>query len=469
MKKITKLAALFFSLITHVTISQTNLNNLVTGQKIDLSEVESYLEEHNLVPLQCIRNSQNDLSIDSYNARDSSFRNTDNIVVNIYFHVLEEGENKTEHKVSEEHILDAVAILNNAFNQHRIYFKLQGFNYLYNDNFLKVYLGGTSTFQHLITYSKEKKVFEENSLNVFIVKELATHPSDEQKISGAATRVGITTIMDDDYLLTSSLVHEIGHNFSLQHTHYKWNSSICETVQRNDGVEDTPASVPFTADEVSSDCSTYSGNSGNSKCGMGLTKVPANNFMSSATLPCRSLENAYFTEGQVQRMRLLLGTSKVLKSTLNTIESLYYPYKGSYEPDFLGVSISNKASEVVFQKGFDYQFVPCSNSQVNNRQSFYSKYETPNKHPFYTAVKIMQLSTSEKKNCNIPTKGDYTKGVIAKFRNSFSEGYMIKTLNSEEINEEGVIKHLSKGLNIIKLQNSNGKITRKKVYKGLGI
>ncbi|WP_299104594.1 M43 family zinc metalloprotease [uncultured Tenacibaculum sp.] len=467
MKETTTLIALFFSLITHVTISQTNLNNLITSQKIGLSEVESYLEEHKIVPLQCIRNSHNDVKLEAYNARDSSFRANENIVINIYFHILEE-KYKTEYKINEEHILDAVALLNETFNQHRIYFKLKGFDYLFNKDFLKVYLGGTNTFQHLITHSKEKSVFDTNSLNVFVVKDIALHPRDEKSLSGAATRVGITTIMDDDYLLTSSLVHEIGHNFSLQHTHHNWDSAICETVIRNDGVDDTLASVPFDKDEVASDCSTYIGKNKNNKCGAGVTKVPANNFMSSNTLPCRSLENAYFSEGQVQRMRNMLGSSAVLRNTLNTIESLYYPYKGNYEVDYLGASVMNKSNNVSFQKGFDYEFVPCVNTQLN-RERFYSKYETPDGHPFYTAVKIIQISTSKTVNCNIPNQSEYTKGVIARFGRSFSGEFERKELNSNDINNDGVINHLSNGLNIIKLENSKGKITRKKVYKDLDI
>ena len=131
-------------------------------------------------------------------------------------------------------------------------------------------------------------------------------------------------------------------------------------------------------------------------CSNSLQSVPANNFMSSNVLPCRSLQNAYFTQGQGARMRSIISFRwlELYEDKQNTIESLYEPVSGGYEN---GVYSPNTIP-LIFQKGFDYQFVDCDNHTVI-RES-YAKNETPKHHPVNTAIKILQVSSKALK-CNI--------------------------------------------------------------------
>ncbi|MCF2873659.1 MULTISPECIES: M43 family zinc metalloprotease [unclassified Tenacibaculum] len=467
-RKRISLVLLFTILCIANGISQKRISELLKNKSLELNKVEEYVLEKKIIPPQCgsiydINLINSELNLHK-NTSSASFDDS-KYVINVFFHIVNKDDGTREIPIEESNIIEAITILNDKFNQFDIYFKFKGFNHINNSNKLTVFHGlqgqtPFGTFNELVQYSKDINKYQDDSFNIFIVDKIFNNNIQFIKYSGMANRNGVNTVIDDEYLLTSTLPHEIGHNLSLLHTYHNWNSSNCELAHANDHVDDTAPSTTYDSSEVDSDCSTYTGTNNNSKCNIEFSNIPANNFMSSSTLPCRSLENAVFTKGQGDKMRTAIRENSDTKfaKVMNSLESLYEPYASKIilgevthtEPDpnnFGNEIVYRTPSKIVhkFQKGFDYEFyhtqAPCDTPGKLRLEHTVSKDETPEDTGYIRAVKIKQLGN------NIIV---YTCLGGFKAKNSNSVPITSVTITSKESLGDSYYKTQTLGLNDIK-------------------
>ncbi|WP_158530844.1 M43 family zinc metalloprotease [Tenacibaculum sp. E3R01] len=469
MRKTRNLCIVLLLLLFSIKSSaQKDMLNKLYKKTLKLSEVENYMELNDIPPAQCVDSKQvlnNDLD-ESGNIRYSNRRPSYEIkVFNVFFHVVNENNGNRAVPISENDLIEAVAILNKTFNQFKIFFKYKGHDQINSTWRSVLYIGGNRTFSQLVEYSKSIGKYQNNSFNVYIVSTIRYSQYDSRKIAGLSNKPGINSVIDDEYLLTSTLPHEIGHNFSLEHTYRNWNNSNCNLVAQNDYIDDTLPSMAYENSEIDSDCTTYIGDKDKNKCGIDFTQVPATNFMSSNVLPCRSLENASFTSGQGKRMMLTIQNkwNTIYKKVENSIESLYEPYQGSYVQGIYQDPNNVTGKEMKFQKGFDYQFVDCKKTTFVKKS--YSKNDVPKEHPYFTAIKILQVSSSEARKCNIPRPSVYQGGTVISFGNIIDNNYEVKKLDSEEIQNPKLVETLPFGYSIINKELKNGDKYQKTIYK----
>ncbi|WP_420551589.1 M43 family zinc metalloprotease [Tenacibaculum aiptasiae] len=420
-RKRISLVLLFTILCIANGISQKRISELLKNKSLELNKVEEYVLEKKIIPPQCgsiydINLVNTELNANKNTA--STSYDDSKYVINVFFHIVNKDDGTREVPIEESNIIEAITILNNKFNQFDIFFKFKGFNHINNSNKLTIFHGlqgqtPFGTFNELIQYSKDINKYQDNSFNIFIVDKIFNNNIQFIKYSGMAHRNGVNTVIDDEYLLTSTLPHEIGHNLSLLHTYHNWNSSNCELAHANDNIDDTAPSTTHDSDEVSSDCSTYVGPNTNSKCNIEFSNIPANNFMSSNTLPCRSLNNAVFTKGQGAKMRATIKENLDTKfaRVMNSLESLYEPYSSKIilgevthtepDPNNFGYEIVYRTpSNAVhkFQKGFDYEFYytegSCNAPGKLRLEHTISKDEDPEDIGYVRAVRIKQLGSN---------------------------------------------------------------------------
>ena len=398
-------------------LSQKKISELLKDKSLELSKVEDYVLDKKIVPPQCgsiYHPDTTDKELNYYEK--SSSPNSDvKYVINVFFHIICKNDGTREVPIDENNIIDAVATLNNKFNQFNIFFKYKGFNNINNTNKLTIFYGlqgqtPFGTFTELVQYSKSINKYQGDSFNIFIVDKIFNNNIQYIQYSGMANKKGVNSVIDDEYLLTSTLPHEIGHNLSLLHTYHNWNKSNCELANANDNVDDTIPSTTFSSDQVNSDCLTYTGTNNNTKCNINFPQVPANNFMSPSTLPCRSLNNAIFTEGQGLRMRTAIQQNLYTKfaDVMSSTESLYQPYSSEIilgeithtepDPDNIGNEIVYRTPSTYnhkFQKGFDYEFyqteAPCNTPGKLRLEHSVTKNEEPEDTGYVRAVRIKQL------------------------------------------------------------------------------
>lgn len=433
------------ALCTTVCCAQRELTYLLQEKQVQLHQVEHYLKEREMQPLDCHEEWTTEVSQKLMNPT-VHYRDVQR-VFNVYFHVLNENNGQRTVPIDEADILSAVANLNGAFNAYNIFFKYRGYGEI-NDTYRSVvYLGGTRTFDELVTYAKTEGLYQENSLNIFIAATIRMSQYDTREIAGLANKPGVNVVVNDKYLLSSTLTHEVGHNFFLHHTHANWNSGNCELAHYNDGVEDTPPSVPFNTTDIAGDCHSYLGNLSNDQCGIAIRDIPASNFMSSYNLPCRDLAHAVFTEGQANRMHTAIEAyPDVFEPVKTTLASLYQPYTGNYT--------AGTTETIKFQKGFDYEFVSCSdNSSVKQR---FGKEETPVGHPYNTAVKILQVSATTTMNCRTAPTDSFQGGEVISYGVLLNGMYKVKKLNALDVASQRYLQELPTGYNRITITYKNG-------------
>ncbi|CAL2077964.1 conserved exported protein of unknown function [Tenacibaculum sp. 190524A02b] len=464
MKRARNLFVILLILCSIQIFPQGEIQQLLEEEKLKLNEVEDYVSKNFISLPRCIE-SKNYIDNGKGLGLNQSHIPIDNgeiYVFNIYFHILNENGGSRSFPISEDDIQEAVAILNKTFNPFKIFFKYQGHGNIDSTWRSVVYLRGRRTFGQLVDYAKSLNVYKENSLNIFIASTIRYSQYDDSPLVGIADKPGTNSVIEDEYLLTSSLPHEVAHNFLLHHTHYRSTSENCDLVVQNDLVDDTRPSLIYKAAEIGSDCITYTGNKSKTKCGIDYSYLPTNNFMSANILPCRSLKNAMFTKGQGDRMRKIIKERMQTdyNRVLGTVESLYEPYNKRKNQTFMSI----KGNTLKYQKGFDYQFVDCND--YNTIFESYSSKELVQNHPYYTAVKILQLSKEKAYNCNFPENKKYVSGVVLSFGATISNHYKLKDLSEVELyNPTMIMKNLPKGFNLVKTVCIEGKEEKKLVYK----
>ena len=224
--------------------------------------------------------------------------------INIFVHIVRSGNDKGASPTIAPSIIND---LNGAFANARIQFVLLGSDFINSNNSLNP------------LYGKEKELFKmnahTNAIDIYVV------PEDSWTRVGIADSIPSTAlIVRNDHRNTSALPHEMGHCLGLYHTHHgTWdekdsndkrqcqefvdgsNSTTC-----GDYISDTPADPCIW----STNTCAYTGII---KDGHKQKYSPdASNYMSYAYPPCRTK----FTNGQIERMRKSIDTTKILRKVL---------------------------------------------------------------------------------------------------------------------------------------------------------
>lgn len=167
------------------------------------------------------------------------------VYVPIKFHLV--ARNDGTGRVEESKVLDELCFLNQVFADLEIQFYIKdGFNYLDNT---AVYSGSRTAEDGVMTARRVN-----NAMNVWVV--------DEPDADNASV-LGFYTVRKDWIVINRSeiggsskaLAHEIGHFFSLQHTHYGWDSKPWDSSVGNPAPVIAPDGVP-TEKANGSNCRT---------------------------------------------------------------------------------------------------------------------------------------------------------------------------------------------------------------------
>jgi hypothetical protein len=434
-------------------------------------------------------------------------------VFSIKFHIVKntDGTGSTS-AFGENEVLNAIMILNTTYNPYNIFFKYIGYDVILNSDYMlinsqtgavNVSTATLHTFSELITYSQTgmaNPVYDYNAMNIFIVDKLDEHSTTLQaQTAGVAYRPGVNSAFTNNYFLTSTLPHEIGHNFNLLHTHQNWNTVNCEHVSGDnsdtagDLVIDTPASYPFSNTNFSASCSYINPTNAVDCIGTTFANCPVKNFMSSNN-NCRQLGteylpgNAVFSNGQANRMREQINTYYNNSSNTygyynakNTIESLYEPYaKNPILGDIVSITddgILNGMSIVCrrlsgytykFQKGFNYTFNTfgtTNNHGVTEIPSYpdfgtltITQLNTTYEHPFgeicYRGTKLCSLEAME-------------GGKIYTTQYLGSTNITEKILTPQDLENPNLVNELpNQTYNILIQETTSGDIKSEIIYKG---
>lgn len=352
-------------------------------------------------------------------------------VFSIAFHIIRDsdGTDNSPIAIGEDQLMNVIFHLNTTYNQHNIFFKYLGFDYIDNTIFTTINnnndgVNRVNSRTNMVNYAISGGNYNHEALNMFIPYTTSLNGGLSyglNVIHAFADLPGINSFIPRSAFqypnyLKNTVPHEIGHNFNLYHTfhphpngtdtvsscaaniervtRYPWDDGYNADVA-GDFVIDTPATYQLSSTDVSS---CVFSNSSVSDCNGTLysSNPPlVRNFMGYMAGSC--FLNT-FTPGQIVRARETIAASETaLPSTnlgklflaRNTIESLYEPYK--LEPITAGIisitddSKANGMSIVCrrlqgyifkYQKGFTYTFnrygtiTNNSTSQIPSYQDF---------------------------------------------------------------------------------------------------
>lgn len=204
----------------------------------------------------------------------------------------------------------SISNLNNA---------IANLNSIYKDAFMEFFLCDGINFideDALCHFKKgdEKTLIETNNvaglLNIYFTDYIEN--SSEESICGYADNEGRNDVIfmkNSCTINDSTLAHEVGHFFSLMHTHGPNDNASTELVDGSncdtdgDGICDTPADPKLTTKNVNNFCE-YTGTTTDAH---GYTYTPdTNNIMSYAMKGCRT----HFSQQQLARMYAFYLTAK---------------------------------------------------------------------------------------------------------------------------------------------------------------
>ena len=439
------------------------------------------------------------------------------------FHIVKntDGTGSTAN-FGENEALNAVMILNTNFNQFNIFFKYIAFDVIKNSSYMKInsetgainISPSHKTFTELVNYSKigtSEPVYDENAMNLFIVDMLDQDMTSLQaKAAGVAYLPGVDSAFTNNYFLSSSLPHEIGHNLNLFHTHERWNTSLCEHVSGNnnltngDFVPDTPASYRFLDTNLTTTCGYINPTNEVDCVGVPYINCPVKNFMSTNNFSCRQLGtdlfpgNAEFTAGQGNRMRnqiaaFIDNTSNPYgyNKAQNTIESLYQPFaitggSGSGtngNPASCRTATVNNTNTGVnfvpitqnitfrFQKGFEWNFyaqglAPLSQTYTNQYNFTNGSYDLNVNIPILDPVGGPQTYQQVVGLQSLSTYEPFTSGDVKSMYNLGSSNYSQEELNSLEASDPELYNTLMNNqYHIITKQTDSGYTDQKIIHK----
>lgn len=432
-------------------------------------------------------------------------------VFNVRFHIVKNtnGTGVTQN-YGEAELMNAMKILNTTYNPFLIYFKYKGFDVIQNSTYMKIRssVGGAFNqntthplFNDLVSYSKTmtNPVYDYSAMNLFILEKIDESTTTLQtQTAGVANLPGVNSAFSYNSFLTSTLPHEIGHNFNVLHTHQGSGGAGCELVNGSnsssagDLVADTPASYSFSSSNVNtSNCTFVQSNPPVLQCnsttigtpayGSGIHIMPIKNFMSTNN-SCRTLGalyspgNAHFTVGQGERMRTTIA--QYINVTTNpygfynaktTVASLYQP--------FSVVNLANGFQQHRFQKGFTYKFpnnnLPDPLTATTNDIPLNANYtidypvriyevNTSALASDYQYVSVSLPPTSIQNTDNQP----YFSGRIVSSNQLGSNNYTTRELDEQQANDATLLQNLSPNeYHIITKERKDGTVEQQILYK----
>ncbi|SFD38121.1 zinc-dependent metalloprotease [Algibacter pectinivorans] len=211
--------------------------------------------------------------------------------------------------------LDSSSLENTIANLNNIYAKAYMQFYLYEDiNFIN-----NNALEHF-NKKNEKSLIEanyvSNIINIYFIDYVENEI--EESLCGYTNSIGknnVIVIKNSCASNNSTLAHEMGHFFSLEHTHGTSNSkqttelvdgSNCDTD--GDGICDTPADPKLSSNTINNFCE-YTGNL--TDANGDYYKPDTGNIMSYSRRGCRN----HFTEQQFARMHAYY---KLIKDRITT-------------------------------------------------------------------------------------------------------------------------------------------------------
>ncbi|WP_298762915.1 hypothetical protein [uncultured Polaribacter sp.] len=443
-------------------------------------------------------------------------QNEEKYIFRIFFHIIRDNNGNqvfttlngnASPNITEETILDAVAMLNRTYNQFNIFFKYSGFSYIDDSSLLQIDNSEWGTETNSIIGNHQN--FRSDAMNLIIANNVLS--SSGNQLSGRGRFRNTYSIFNNEYLLTATLPHEIAHNFNLFHTRQNSGSStFCEYINgtncatRGDQVCDTPASHPLGGGYVTNNGNGYIYNNFNNRMdcnGDVFANVGFTNFMDTNLFNVNNYYNnlrTEFSSGQGVRMRETIANDPLnhYEQTLTTIDELYKPYYSKIlgaegneniystedDPNIPGNVIICRYPIFInkFQKGFDYDFYTFdswnyvktpTNPVLDFSQTVDEVISIENKYQH--AVKINQISSDIVGYTNL---GGYkglicksesaTSGKVVSLKNIGDLNYTIKNLNDKEVTNPDLIKNLESGkFHTIYKTTKSGITTQKKIYK----
>ena len=438
------------------------------------------------------------------NALSRNTQDTNKYVFNMFFHIIR-NSNGDAVPTNENTTLEAIAMLNRTYNQFDIYFKYLGFDYLDDNDFTDV--TSTEFYSDLNNTSQTRP----DAFNVYIA-----HTVNGGNNAGKGRFNNTFSVFDDDYFLTASLPHEIGHNFYVLHTH-QGSTGACEHVNRDncltngDKICDTEASYLFTQTNVhniGADQYEYVNPNNDTDCiGDIYVNVPIRNFMSRNLLYVNNYYNNlrnHFTQGQGIRARETIedNPNNHFSDAQTTIASLFRPYKEEFNlstPVIVSTTELRDGIETCtiqylesfihyFQPGFDYNFYLSNGTTIEHSHTLDELYSIQD-DGLMRGIKIGQIDTSNiepdefgyqgisvdgvvnyiqmcykpAKNC---TLDPFLRGQVLSSDNLANQNNNIKILNSQETKDPDLEQNLENGkFHIINKTTNNGVTTQKTIYK----
>ncbi len=217
MKKIYTLIALIFCL--HCSFAQQN----------DFECGNEYLESNQTSFI----NSQNTLGVDPYSySTDLNYLNSFELITfNVFFWGINRDDGTSQEPLTKEKILEALELLNNSYNQFNICFNLVGFDYINNtDYYISPGYDVIGPRDDIFDYVENNPQYiHENAFNIYVPYRF------EEGYSGIGRRKKTSFAANIATISGPVIVHEMGHNFDLYHTHNAWRdgSVYCEHVTRD--------------------------------------------------------------------------------------------------------------------------------------------------------------------------------------------------------------------------------------------